>query len=323
MTERVLFVDSDPGALESYARSLGHEFDVFFAASGEEGLEVIIRQGPFAVIASDLRLSGMGGVTFLTRARACAPNSVLMMLTAHTDLQTAFDAVNEGIYYRFLIKPCRPEQLIKALKAGVTQYHLLIAERELLEKTLTNSVEVMTEILGMVSPLAYGRAARVRSFVRDIATQMHLPNAWQIEVAAMLSQIGCMAMSTELLTKAYSGAKLTDDEHELFDAHPSIGSALVASIPRMETVAHMIENQRLPFKLYAADITDPDERDAALGAQILKVAIDLDQAVAGGMAPVDALARLRARPGDYNSAVVTALAEAKGATASFFAPGPA
>ncbi len=60
-----------------------------------------------------------------------------MMLTGNADQQTALEAVNEGHIFRFMTKPCPPDVFAKALDAGIAQYRLIKAERELLSKTLS------------------------------------------------------------------------------------------------------------------------------------------------------------------------------------------
>ena len=86
-----------------------------------------------------------------------------------------------------------------------------------------------------------------------------------------------------------------------------------------EAIAGMIEGQQLPFKSYAVQPAEAQEREIALGAQMLKVAVDLDQRVASGLAPSDALAELRRQPDEYNPEIVDALYRAKGMTASLLA----
>jgi len=318
MPEKILFVDDEADVLAAYRRNLRKQFRMETATSGEQGLEAIDSQGPFAVIVSDLRMPGMDGIQFLAEARERAPDSVRMMLTGYADVQTAFDSVNEGTVFRFLIKPCQLETLVKALKAGIAQYRLLTVERELLEQTVRGSIEMLTEIMGLLNPAAFSRATRIKHYVRDIAVQLQLPNLWQLEVAAMLSQIGCVTLSPDLLEKIDAGESLTDDEQELFSSHPSVGSNLVANIPRLEPIARMIERQQEPFKAHTLPPESSPEYVIVLGAQVLKVALDLDLLVAGGLSPEAAWAELHSRPDEYNPEMVVALSQAKGSTASFF-----
>ena len=136
MSDKVLFVDDDANILNAYTRQLRKQFRIETAQGGEQGLAAVTDQGPYAVIISDLRMPGMDGIQFLSRVREIAPDSVRMMLTGHADLEVTTEAVNEGNIFRFLTKPCNSEVLAKAIAAGIEQYRLVIAERELLEKTL-------------------------------------------------------------------------------------------------------------------------------------------------------------------------------------------
>jgi DNA-binding NtrC family response regulator len=131
---RILFVDDEPAFLYGYKLMLRQEFEVDTAVGGEQGLASIHDHGPYAVVVSDMRMPGMNGLEFLTRVRRVSPDTVRMMLTAHTDINTAMEAVNEGNIFRFLTKPCERDVLGKAITAGLVQYRLVTAEKELLEK---------------------------------------------------------------------------------------------------------------------------------------------------------------------------------------------
>ena len=189
----------------------------------------------------------MDGIQFLSRVRQTAPDSVRMMLTGNADLSTAIGAVNEGNIFRFLTKPCEQQALIKALSDGVRQYQLITAERELLEKTLRGSIKVLSEILHLLNPEAFGRASRITRYARKIASAMGVSDVWQIETAAALSQIGCVILPETALKKLYKGEELSGEESQLFAMHPYVGSDLLSHIPRMETIAKIIANQEKNF----------------------------------------------------------------------------
>lgn len=99
---RVLCVDDEPRVLAALARTLHRHFALTTAASGAGGLELLRREGPFAVVVSDLRMPGMDGVAFLARVREAAPDTVRVLLTGQADLAAAVAAVNEGNIFRFL-----------------------------------------------------------------------------------------------------------------------------------------------------------------------------------------------------------------------------
>jgi len=113
MNEKILFVDDDINVLRGYKRTYRRRFDIKTAVSGEEGLQKIRETDePFAVIISDLAMPEMNGIDFLSAAGKISPDSVKIMVTGSADLSPAVEAVNRGIIYRFLTKPCDQKKLI-------------------------------------------------------------------------------------------------------------------------------------------------------------------------------------------------------------------
>ena len=135
MNEKTLFVDDDPNILAAFNRYLRNEFTFETASSGQDGLNILEEKGPFAVVVADMRMPNMDGVVFLKKVKENYPNTVRIMLTGNADMQTAVNAVNEGNIFRFLTKPASKEIIINAVTAALEQYRLIMAEKELLEKT--------------------------------------------------------------------------------------------------------------------------------------------------------------------------------------------
>jgi response regulator RpfG family c-di-GMP phosphodiesterase len=312
-----LFVDDDANVLAGFQRQMRKMFDLETALGAKNGLDVITENGPFSVVISDLRMPGMDGIEFLSRVRETAPDSVRMMLTGYADLQTAIEAVNKGNIFRFLTKPCESEVLIKAVSDSVRQYDLVTAERELLEKTLRGSLKVLTEILELVNPEAFGRASRITRCVREVGKKMRIADMWQLETAAALSQIGCVILPQEALKKLYQGRELTAEESQLFSMHPFIASDLLAQIPRLQSIAEIIANQEKNFDGSGNPVDGRSGEQIPLGARILKVVLDFDTLQARGTEKIRAVELLAARPGFYDPGVLSALGEVVGNEARF------
>ena len=309
MPARILFVDDDPNILAAFQRQLRKYFLVHTALGANEGLKAVEGHDPFAVIVSDLRMPGMDGIQFLSRVRQTAPDSVRMMLTGNADLPTAISAVNEGNIFRFLTKPCDQQTLIKSLSDGVRQYQLITAERVLLEKTLRGSVKVLSEILHLLNPEAFGRASRITRHASKVASAMGVSDVWQIETAAALSQIGCVILPETALKKLYKGEDLSGEESQLFAMHPYIASDLLSHIPRMQTIAKIIANQEKDFEDQGSMQEYKQGEGIPLGARILKVLLDFDTLKARGVSDGDAFSKLSKRPARYDPAVLGALHE--------------
>jgi|YNPNPStandDraft_1061719.scaffolds.fasta_scaffold00435_8 response regulator RpfG family c-di-GMP phosphodiesterase len=307
MNEKVLFVDDDPNVLASYQRQLRKAFQVETAQGPEMGLKAVRQNGPYAVVVSDLRMPKMDGIQFLSRVRELAPDTVRMMLTGYAEVEAAIQAVNEGNVFRFLTKPCDGDTLARALEMGLVQYRLVRAEKELLEQTLRGSIKVLTQILSLLNPEAFGRASRIVRYVREIAYVLKLKNTWQLETAAMLSQIGCIMLPEITLKKIYHGHLLDPEEVQVFEMHPFIAADLVKQIPRLEGVAEIITYQGKCFDGSGNPKDDRAGEQIPLGGRILKVVLDFDTLVAAGVRKNAAVLELKKRPGWYDPEILAAL----------------
>lgn len=312
MTEKILFVDDEQNVLNGIKRGLRKQFTIETALGPELGLEAITRNGPFAVVVSDLRMPGMDGIEFLSRVRKMARNTVRMMLTGNADLNSALNAVNQGNIFQFLTKPCSDDALINSLNLGIKQYRLITAERELLEKTLKGSIKILTETLSLANPEAFGRSSRIKQRVGEIVSHLETKDSWKIETAAMLSHIGCIILPEQALKKLYKGQELIGSEREAFDSHPMVGSNLIANIPRMQGIAEIILYQEKHFDGSGNPKDSKKGEEIPLGARILKLVLDFDTLEAKGITKLDALKQLKQKAKWYDPAILKALEEILG-----------
>src|SRR5208282_1041000 len=152
VAEKILLVDDDNSILDGYRRSLSREFPMETAVGGQQALQMVAESGPYAVVVSDMRMPGMDGIQLLSKIKALSPDTIRVMLTGNADTDTAVNAINEGSIFRFLNKPCSKEVMAKTLTAALVQYRLVNAEKQLLEQTLSGSMQVLTEVLSLVNP---------------------------------------------------------------------------------------------------------------------------------------------------------------------------
>jgi FixJ family two-component response regulator len=278
MAEKILLVDDDSNILDGYRRSLSKEFLMETALGGTRAVALANEKGPYAVVISDMRMPGMDGIQLLSQIKAVSPDTIRVMLTGNADMETAVNAINEGSIFRFLNKPCSKEVMARTITAALVQYRLVTAEKQLLEQTLSGSLQVLTEVLSLVNPAAFSRAERARRYIHHIVSAMKLGNPWQYEVAAMLSQLGCVTLAPETIEAVYRGEALSADELAQYEAHPSVAYTLLSKIPRLEPIAWMIEqqNRRTPT---ADDSKVPDMR---LGAEILRLVLAYEQLIHKG-----------------------------------------
>ena len=308
MNTKILFVDDEPNVLDGLQRKMRKDFRLDVALGGKQGLAVIQEQGPYAVIVSDMRMPEMNGIEFLTKVEAVAPDTVRMMLTGNADQRTAMDAVNRGHIFRFMTKPCEPELLAGILKAGLKQYELITAERELLEKTLQGSVKMLTDILSMLDPHSFSRAQRLREYATVCARTFNISQPWELEMAATLSHIGFVTIPPHLLEKSRSDQNLSDPENHLLTRVPEIGFNLLSNIPRLETIASIVRYQAKNFdgSGFPADAVAGEE--IPLGSRILRVLSDLILIENHDVSKAKALAKMQQCTGRYDPKVLSSVA---------------
>jgi ActR/RegA family two-component response regulator len=298
MSERVLFVDDEKFVLETFRRNLRRDFDIETAEGAEAALKLLERIGPVAVVVSDLKMPGMNGVELLEVVKNRWPDTVRIMLTGHADLDNAVSAVNKGAIFRFLIKPCAPDALLTAVSDGLNQYRLVTAERQLLHGTLRGSIHVLSELLSMVSPKAFGRAEKAKSLMAEMVQVLGLECSWKYELAAMLCMVGCISLPRDLLERKLAGKELSEEESAMYAMHPVMGGKLLSNIPRLEGVVEIVSEYKMPVR-----------DNPCLGARMLKAALDFTDLVESGAAPADALGSLQDSEGVYDERIVSALKE--------------
>jgi response regulator RpfG family c-di-GMP phosphodiesterase len=309
---RVLCVDDEQALLDGLRRQLRGVFEFTGVTSGEDALGALRAEGPFAVIVSDMKMPGMDGVEVLSKAWQMAPDTTRLLLTGFATLESAVAAVNQGNVFRLLLKPCSRADLVSALEAANEQYRLKCAERDFFEKTPRGAVDASCETLFLANPQAFARATRARRLVVELMNFVEVPDPWCVEVAATLSQIGTVALPPPVVAKLHDGLSLNPDEQELVDDLPVIADAVLARIPRLDTVRQVIRLARANFGDGSGGPSGPGGW-VPIGARLLRVALDLDTLEAGGLSRAAAIEVLSARQWDYDPRAVRALAHLSGA----------
>jgi response regulator RpfG family c-di-GMP phosphodiesterase len=296
-------------------------YEVTLARSGKEALKKAREIRPDIVLL-DIMMPKMDGFKVARELKETDETRIIpiVMVTALSDVEARVSALEMGAD-DFLSKPVDKTELKARIQSliKIKSYHDHIREyqkklesevavrKELLEKTLRGSIEVLTDVLGLVNPVAFSKASRLRRYVRHIALRLGLPNVWEFELAAMLSHIGCIILQPETIEKVYTGEPLSPNEEKMYASHPSVGHELLARIPRFEAIASMINRQQESFD---TEIPGDDVKDMSvvtLGAQLLKVAIDFDQQVTHGVSPISAVVTMLKQKEKYDPTIVSAL----------------
>jgi CheY-like chemotaxis protein len=237
---KVLLVDDEADSLEALSLQLRREYQVLTALGGEDALRSLAENSPVAAVISDLRMPGMDGVELLHRVQLEYPDTTRVLHTAQSDLSAAISAINDSGVYRYLAKPVPGEELRAAVQDAVAAHGRSTTQRQLLDKTLKTSMQALFGVLELASPAAFARAGRIRTLVADLCTAMQLEALWEIEVAAMASQLGAVTIPPSVLQKLDKGLPCTDEEQAMIDAMPGVAVQLLKGIPNLEDVLEIV-----------------------------------------------------------------------------------
>ena len=146
MAERsLLLVDDEENILSALTRLLRREgYNILRATSGTAGLE-LLRGQEVAVIISDQRMPEMTGVEFLSKVKELYPNTVRIVLSGYTDLNSVTDAINQGAVYKFLTKPWDDALLLKNIREAFQHFELR-KDNERLGRELSAANEQLNKI---------------------------------------------------------------------------------------------------------------------------------------------------------------------------------
>nr|WP_320012505.1 response regulator [uncultured Desulfobulbus sp.] len=307
MYSSILFIDDDYKILKSFKRSLTPEYRVFVAENPEEGLRIFEEKGPFSVLISDMRMPGMNGVEVLSKAYEIDADTSRVLLTGYADQQAAIDAVNKGRIFKFLTKPCPMQTLIPVLEEGIYTYKLNVSKRFIGERTQQGLVGMLSQILAMVNPTAQRKASRLKNFSRHMARGLRPQQRMLVEMAAVLSQLGCLNLSQETMMLYDGGGVIGQEDNIRIREQFDVASRLLMHLPRFEVIIEILGLlQKSPHQFPAYD--DPEMQETIpLCSRILQTAIGLDLLLSTGKSPDEALNQLRADQPFYDPALVDRL----------------
>ena len=127
----ILCVDDEKQILSSLTRLLRKEnFDLFTATNGEDGLKIMASRDIHLVV-SDHRMPDMSGISFLAKVRETYPDTIRILLTGYTEIDSIKASINEGHVYKFLLKPWNDDNLKQEIRKALEQYDLIQSNRSL------------------------------------------------------------------------------------------------------------------------------------------------------------------------------------------------
>jgi DNA-binding response OmpR family regulator len=303
----IMVIDDQPANLKLMQDMLKLQgYQVRSFPRGVMALQAAADQPPNLILL-DINMPEMNGFEVCERLKAdkklaSIPVIFLSALNETEDKVKAFHA--GGVDY--VTKPFQLEEVQARVETHLQLQRARLAERELLEDTLNGSIRTLAQLIHLAGPAMSARSEAIRAMVRHMSAAqaiehpLQVEHQWQYDLAATLCLIGCVAMPIEAFERAYAGEAVSEDEQQMFCAHPDSGAALLANIPRLESVAEMIRQQQIAGNI---DTSNPVHR----GACMLRIAIELDRKSLRAIPLRTALLQLRTTLRSFPLALVDAM----------------
>ena len=232
----VLFVDDEQPIRNAIERMYLERDDVrcLFAASGQEGLDILAQEEVWVVV-SDYLMPGMRGIEFLSKVKGIRPDTIRIMMTAYADLSIAIDAINKSEAYRFVTKPWNNKELMDTIDEALMRYQLiqsLGSADETVYLSLAQTVELK-------DPYTKGHCDRVARYAVALAQAAGLNDGMinDIKHGSWLHDCGKIGVPEGVLN--FPG-RLSDDDLETVMQHPRWGSEVARQARMSDTVINII-----------------------------------------------------------------------------------
>ena len=235
MAETILFVDDEVVYLD-YTRKLfeNRGITVATAASAMEALDFINEQ-IVAVVVADNQMPGMNGLELLAQIKEISPHTVKIMMTGSADLATTLSAINNGEVFRFVMKPWKDAEMLKAVKDGVRRFRVLQSlkrEDEFVLHSLAQTIELK-------DASTKGHCDRVATLALQIAVQLGVRENMQEEIkfGSWLHDCGKIGIPEAVLNAA---RHLTKEEFDMVKNHSAWGCTVVRKANLSPTVQNIV-----------------------------------------------------------------------------------
>lgn len=304
---RVMIVDDEPENLRLLERILnkaGHKALVF--RSGESALKAADISPPDIVLL-DIDMPSMNGFQACARFRAqkSTAQTPILFISALTETFNKVKAFEVG-GLDYIVKPFQAEEVLARVNTHIELQQQRRRTSELLRKTLVGAIKAFNELVAVSFPGAQRRTIRVSQDLRKLAEAFSMDNLHQLELAAMMANLGTLVAASSGPTGGASrGVEGGDglNPEGLADAARVIGH-----IPQLEEIAAIVE--RIADGTPADPVWQRWPREVLAG-QILRVVIAYETRLEQNSSEAASIAGLRQEPGQYHPAIVDELARAE------------
>lgn len=235
---KILVVDDEVPNLRLLRRVLSEDHDIFEAASGQEGVNLLEKE-EISLIITDQRMPSMTGVQLLEQSLKIRPDAIKILLTGYTDVQALIDAINAGHVYKYIPKPWDADELKLTVRRALEAFELKERNDNLvielsgalteLENLSVGTIRALADALDAKCDYTAGHSLRVSRIAVLIGRQMGLPEDTlrDIELGGILHDIGKIGVPESILWKP---DKLTAEERSIMSRHPVKSAEIIGDL---------------------------------------------------------------------------------------------
>jgi two-component system nitrogen regulation response regulator NtrX len=140
---KVLIIDDERSIRNTLKDILGFEgYNVEVAENGLMGLEMV-RAADFDIILCDIKMPEMDGIEVLERILGLKPETTVVMISGHGNIDTAVEAIKKGAF-DFIVKPLDLNRLLITIR-NAGEKTILIKETKVLRLKIGKSYEIIGE----------------------------------------------------------------------------------------------------------------------------------------------------------------------------------
>ena len=186
----LLIIDDEIDIIKALERLFRRKYNVFSTTSPQEALRIMERE-EIQVVLSDQRMPGMTGVDFFTRIKDMYPDTMKLILTGYTDIESVIGAINKGQVFRYVKKPWEPDDLDMIVREAFEKSELmadnrmLMNELRLMNLTLEEKVRNRTVELELLNQRLKDMNQEKNRYIGMVAHDLRNP----IGVAAVYSDL--------------------------------------------------------------------------------------------------------------------------------------
>lgn len=163
----ILCVDDEPQILSSLKRLFRREgHTIVTMGSGAEGLDYL-SENPVDLVISDMRMPEMDGHQFLSEVATRWPNTVRMLLTGYSDMESTVGAINDGRIYRYVAKPWDDADLLLSVQRALESKQIK-DERDRLNLLTVEQNKQLQELNGSLEAKVARRTEKLQQTANEL-----------------------------------------------------------------------------------------------------------------------------------------------------------